>query len=77
MNENQAIRLTMRAHRAGIDASAQTTGGPRSGRWTVHLDHDRRIIEGARECEKEISQLRSHGARKQGPGRMHAFKGIP
>ena len=59
MNEGQAIRLAMRAHRGGIEATAQTVGGPSSGNWSVHLDHDRRIIESARECQTEIIRIRA------------------
>lgn len=58
MTENMAIRLMIRANRAGIDASAQSVGGPSSREWSVHLDHGRRIIQGARECQTEIVRIR-------------------
>lgn len=65
MDETVAIRLTMRAHRAGIDASAQTVGGSRSGNWSVHIDHGRRIFDTAHECQREISRLGGINRRKQ------------
>jgi len=60
MTENTAIRLMTKAHRAGIDASAQSVGGPSSGNWSVHLEHGRRIINDARECDAEIVRIRGH-----------------
>jgi len=64
MNLLRAIRLTKKAHRAGIEASAQSVGGPRSATWSVHLDHGRRIFENGRACELEIFRLRGHKGEK-------------
>ena len=60
MTENMAIRLMLKANRSGIDAIAESVGGPTSGNWSVHLEHGRRIINDAAECQTEIVRIRGH-----------------